>query len=395
MRDVVVVGGGPAGSSAALFLARQGWDVLLLDRARFPRDKPCGEFLTPATRPILEDLGVWRELREAGLADVPAMRLYAPSGRSAEYKPFADEPAGYALRRITLDSVLLNAARRAGVEVREGCSVRALIRDGDMASGVEIVQKGGATESIACRLVIGADGTHSVVARSLGLVRPIRRLQRLAVVSHWSGLAGPEAIEMRSAGGVVCGVGALGGGTENITIVARTSEAAKIAGRPGEYLHQAIGERFPDLAERLERADREPIVRTVGCFGHVTCRASAAGALLVGDAASFVDPFTGEGVYFALRGAELAARDGARALRANALSANALFSYDVARQELRQRYLLCGIVQSVVRTPFLMERVVRRCGREPLTLARLMEVLGDITPPGLALQPAFAAKLFR
>jgi menaquinone-9 beta-reductase len=393
VRDAVVVGGGPAGASTALLLAREGLDVLLIDRARFPRDKPCGEFLTPATRPILEELGVWSNLRKEGLTEIPSMRLVAPSGRTAEYRPEANKPAGYAARRLTLDAAVLRAAGEAGVEVWESCSLRGLIRERGTVVGLEVTRGGSGRTAVRSRLVIGADGTHSLVARSLGLVRPIRRLQRVAIVSHWQGLPEKASIEMRSSGGVVCGVGPLGAGSANVTLVARTTEAARIAGRPGEYLEQSISENFRDLAEQLRTGSREPVVRTVGCFGHFTTRATAAGVLLVGDAATFVDPFTGEGIYFGLRGAELAAGVAASCLRSGDCSADALSAYDHARSELKRRYLLCGIVQSVVRTPLLMERVVRRCDREPVTLGRLMEVLGDLAPPEGVLQPAFAARL--
>jgi 2-polyprenyl-6-methoxyphenol hydroxylase-like FAD-dependent oxidoreductase len=180
-----------------------------------------------------------------------------------------------------------------------------------------------------------------------------------------------------------------------VTVVSRTSEAARIAGRPGEYLQESVAERFPDLAERLTSAEREPLVRTVGCFALYTKRASAPGAMLVGDAAAFVDPFTGEGIYFGLSGARIAADVANACLRSGDLSGAAMAAYDVRRKEMRQRYFLCGIVQAVVRTPHLMERVVRRCGREPMTLSHLMQVLGDIAPPGDVLRPAFAARLFR
>ena len=396
MRDAVVVGGGPAGSATALQLAARGWDVLLLDRARFPRDKPCGEFLTPAARTYLEALGVWRELRDQGLSDVPSMRIVAPSGRAAEYRTGSDDPAGYSIRRTKLDAILLNAARSAGVEIREGVSVRGLVLEEKRVVGVAATMRGSSEcESVRARLVVGADGTHSVVARTLGIVRPIPRMQRIAIVSHWNNLRGSPNIEMRSAKGLVCGVGSLAGESANVTVVARTSEAAQIAGRPVEFLQGAIAGRFPDLAERLESATREPAVRTVGCFAHVTKRASVAGAMLVGDAATFVDPFTGEGVYFGLSGARMAAEVADECLRAGDLSERSLARYDARRQELKQRYLLCGIVQAVVRTPPLLERVVRSCGREPLTLARLMQGLGDGAPPGDILRPSFAARLLR
>jgi len=395
VRDVIVVGGGPAGAASAAFLARAGFDVLLLDRARFPRDKPCGEFLTPETKRLFRALGVWESVLAAGAVPVRRVELHGPGGARADYTPTEGEPAGWAIRRRVLDAVLLDHARACGAEVREGVAVRELARDSG-CSGVQVFGCSGAsrTPEYRARLILGADGTHSLVARRLGLVRPIRRLQRVAIVSHWRGLEDAEAIEMRSRGGTVCGLGALGGGQANLTLVVPTTDAARIAGRAGEFLEERVAERFPDLAARLAGAEREETVRTVGCFGHVCRRASADGALLVGDAAAFIDPFTGEGIYFALRGAELAAEVAADALRAGDTSAARLAAYDRARKELTRRYLLCGFVQAVVRTPALMDRAARRLASSPALTGCLMRVLGDLRPPSDALNVGFLWSLF-
>jgi menaquinone-9 beta-reductase len=278
---------------------------------------------------------------------------------------------------MTLDSLLLDHAKACGAEVRQGTSVRSLLRQDGSVGGVTLV-KG---EAVRARLVIGADGTHSIVARQLGLVKPIRRLQRLALVSHWRGLSDIAAIEMRARGRTVCGYGSLGNGRANVTLVVPTLDAPQIAGRAAEFLEQRIEESFPDLANRLGAANREPEVTTVGCFGHTCRRASTDGVMLVGDAATFVDPFTGEGIYFALRGAELAADVANTALKRGMTNAQALAPYDRVRRELQARYLLCGLVQSVVRTPGLMNRAVSRLASSPPLMERLMGVLGDVRPP--------------
>jgi geranylgeranyl reductase family protein len=387
--DALIVGGGPAGSATAILLAKAGWRVLLLDRAAFPRDKPCGEFLTPETERIFRRLGVWERLRERGLIPVSHAILHAPNRQEAVYTPAGEAQAGWTMRRTLLDATLLEQAKQHGVEVREGGAVRGLIQEGGRAVGVAA----GAGECRA-RLVVGADGTHSLVARSLGLVRPFARLQRIALVSHWQGIPSSDAIEMRSNGSVVCGVGAQGNGRANLTLVVPQSAASQVAGRAETYLTETVASHFPALAERLTAAECEPRVRTVGCFGHITRQASGAGCLLVGDAATFIDPFTGEGVYFALRGAELAAQTAHEALSENDLSAARLAAYDRARAELKQRYLLCDVVQAVVRTPFLMNRVVSRMARTPRTADHLMRVLGDLRPAREAFHPLMLWQLF-
>ncbi len=373
-----------------MLLTREGFDVLLLDRATFPRDKPCGEFITPGCVPILRSLGVWNDLLTLGLHPIPSAVLHAPGGDSAQYSP-ADGPAGWSMRRTELDAALVRYSKDAGAEVREGVAVRSLIRENGAVKGVE-VREGDSDSAIRCRLVIGADGAHSLVARELGLVRPIRRLQRLAVVSHWRGIGG-EAIEMRSRRDSVCGFGPLSADSTNISIVVRTEEAASLAGRAREFLEETIAARFPDLHGSLESAELEDAVRTVGCFGHTTRSSTTNGAMLVGDAACFIDPFTGEGIYFALRGAELAASIAADALRSNDTSLSRLAEYEPLRIELRNRYRLCDVVQAVVRTPALMNRAVAAMNRNPNITDSLMGVLGDIRPAADALDPRLIAGL--
>jgi menaquinone-9 beta-reductase len=360
-------------------LARAGRDVLLLDRALFPRDKPCGEFLTPETERSLQGLGAWDRVSQAGLAPIGRVVLHSHARGRAEFEPTGQEKAGWAIRRSVLDDALLAHAASCGVEVRQGVGVCGLVYDGDLVCGV----KTGSTADapIRTRLVVGADGTHSVVARKLGLVRPMRRLQRIALVSHWRGVDDTDAIEMRARDRTVCGYGALGSRQANVTLVVPTIDAPQVAGRAAEFLEQRIEELFPDLAQRLSGAKREAKVTTVGCFGHTCRRAAVGGAMLIGDAATFIDPFTGEGIYFALRGAELAAEVADSAFRRGVVHVEALAPYDRLRKELHARYLLCGLVQTVVRTPRLMNRAVLRLASSPPLMDRLMTVLGDQRPP--------------
>jgi flavin-dependent dehydrogenase len=229
------------------------------------------------------------------------------------------------------------------------------------------------------------------VARALGLVRPIMRLQRLAVVSHWNGLSAQNLV-MRSSGSAVCGMAPLAMGRANVTLVVKTAEAASLSGRSAEFLVEAIKEHFPDLHEQMEGAVLES-VKTIGCFGHVARSPVADGAMLVGDSACFIDPFTGEGIYMALRGAELAAGVAARALRAGNTSAASLADYDALREELRRRYRLCDLVQAIVRTPLLFNRVVAAFNRGPAGRDRVMAVLGDLQPAAAVLNPLLLADI--
>ncbi len=401
------MGGGPGGAVCAALLAQSGVAVTLLDRAAFPRDKACGEFLTMGARRLLQDMGVWDRLVQAGARPVTATVLAAPDGRRVTHAPLDGGPTGYALRRVTLDAALLAHARSAGVDARENFAVRDLCRDENgQVVGVRGQAKGGEIQSLRARLVVGADGAHSLVARQLGLVSAIPRLQRVAVVAHWHGVTGRnDTIEMRTHGPLVCGMGFPGGETgadesasapftANTTFVMPTAQATQMAGRAGEWIEETLLARFPDLAERLAGARRETQIRTVGCFGHRCAAPVADGALLVGDAATFIDPFTGEGVYFSLRGAQLAAEAAYDALKRGDTTRHGLRAYAGARRELARRYLLIDVVQAVVRIPALLNVAARRLERYPGATDRLLRVLSDTRPVGDALHPALLWRLF-
>jgi 2-polyprenyl-6-methoxyphenol hydroxylase-like FAD-dependent oxidoreductase len=388
-----VIGGGPAGAASAILLARKGWEVLLLDRARFPRNKPCGEFLTPGAERILHSLGVWETLQEQGIHPVHRLRIHTKHRIALYHAPEDNQLVGWTMRRKNLDAILLDRARSVGVEVKESVTFRSLIRESGHVRGVLATEQYNIGSAWRSRLVIGADGSRSKVAREMEVVKPVRRLQRLAIVTHWRDLDLECGLEMRSSGSVVCGAGALADHSVNLTLVVPMKESSQIAGRAAEYFQDQIDRHFPDLAEKLPTSRREPDLLTTNCFGHYCRRTTDSGVMLVGDAATFIDPFTGEGVYYALRGAELAAETAHQALSAGDTSADCLLHYNQARNELMWRYLLCGLVQGIVRTPTLMNLAVRRLNRHPGLRERLFQVLGDIESPSRTLHPGYFLRL--
>ncbi|HJU86843.1 MAG TPA: FAD-dependent oxidoreductase, partial [Gemmatimonadota bacterium] len=185
--EVVVVGGGPAGASVAIRLARRGIDVCVLDRARFPRAKPCGEFLSPGATPILDELGVRDAVEAAGALRLERVRIDA-HGAVVELD-FPDDgggpPWGYSLSRHALDAILVDAARAAGARVREETRVEEVGLESGRAT---VAARGPEGEPIAieARLLIGAGGRNCPVARALGFQRRDRRA-RFDLLAHWSG----------------------------------------------------------------------------------------------------------------------------------------------------------------------------------------------------------------
>src|SRR5438309_353441 len=167
--EVVVVGAGPAGSAAALLLARRGRDVLLVDQARFPRDKPCGEYLNPAAVGVLRRLGLEEALQAAGARAVSGVLLTSPAGRMVRVSyPAAGGalPWGLSVPRMALDAALLRAAQAAGVRVREGFRVDDLLRSGERVGGVVGRGENGAA-TLRARLVVAAGRRCGRLLRSV------------------------------------------------------------------------------------------------------------------------------------------------------------------------------------------------------------------------------------
>lgn len=383
--DVVIIGAGPAGSATALLLARSGYDVTLLDRAAFPRDKPCGEYLTPgAVRLLHDELGVLPDLLAGGAARLTRETVVPHRARA-----FSGSTDALACPRTVTDKVLRDAAEAAGARVIEGVNVRRILRDGVCVSGAAGPDADGAEREFHARVTVGADGTRSLLAREMAVIRSIPRLQRIALVAHYRpNDTSPEtAVTMHlphDRSDACCGVGAACGpqGTRNVNIVVPTSEAPRMAGRRQAYFEERLHVSFPQVWEWVQDASPAGPLQTAGCFGHHTTRATDDGAVLVGDAATFINPFTGEGVFFALRGAQLAAQAIGEALARGDVSRHALSGYDAARRsELLPRYRLCDAVQRVVHSPALLGWASERLRRsEPLT-ELLLRTIGDLARP--------------
>lgn len=390
-REVVVVGGGPAGSAVATRLARAGHDVLLLDRAEFPRRKPCGECVNPAGVAALRDLGMLHAVEAAGPAHLAGWRLRGEGGAGFDGR-FPEPLHALGIPRTVLDTLLLQGARAAGAEVRTGTRVPDLLREGDGAAGVRAVGPDGAPVDIHARLVIGADGLRSVVVRRLRLLRRGPRLRKVALAAHVRGitsLGGRGELHLSAHG--CAGMADVGDGTANVTIVAYGDEAARVRGDPDGYFDAALhGYGFPAV-ERTES------VMATGPFDWPVRSAISTGAVLVGDAAGYYDPFTGQGIYRALRGAEMAAEvciDALRVRGVGSVPVAALRPYERARRrafgpgERVQR-----LVEAFVSRPRLFGAVARRFTRSPELGNAVIAVTGDLSPARTLLHPTLLARL--
>ena len=387
--DVVVVGGGPAGSATALLLARAGMAVRIIERARFPRTKVCGEYLNGGAVDALARLGVLDAVR-AVASPLRGVRL-VPAGAVPVALAFA-RPA-LACARDALDAVLLDAAVAAGAFV-ERARVDDLIVEAGRCAGVRVRTADGGLEERRARVVAGADGVGSVVARKLELTKPPRRGARYAVGGHYAGFGALDGhVEMYVGGGAYFALNPLSDMRANVMVVVPKARLAQWshdvdAGVGGAAAALGRGVRSFAGATRLG-----PRV-SMGPLAHDVRRASAPGALLVGDAAGFLDPFTGQGVFLALTGAERAAAAVLAALHDRAGEAAAFAAYARWRaNDVAWRRRLCATVALLVDVPPLARRAAVRLARFPDVATTLVEALAGAIPPRHAFRPSVLGRL--
>ncbi len=398
--QVLVVGGGPAGSSAAWHCAQRGLDVLVVDKARFPRAKACAEYLSPEGARILDAMGALSTLEASDAAHLTGMVVHAPNGERIHgefvarhgFRGFRDR--GLGVRREQLDALLLDCARRAGVQVMEHADVAQLQVDhAGTVSGVTLRDG----TAIDAHVVIGADGLRSVVSRRLGLAHTARWPRRVALVSHYDGVRDMGTLgEMHVAYDGYIGLAQVSGGVTNVALVVSSRQARRFGGNAAAALDGWIAS-HPALAPRFAGATRVSPVMATGPFASRARRPWAPGALLVGDAADFFDPFTGEGIYAALRGGELVAEAASEmvaaaaqpALRARASAFQAAGArYDrLRRGTFGGKWRVEQLIGTAVAFPALLNRAARVLSRDRDLADLLVGVTGDFVPPSAVLRP--------
>ena len=393
--DVVVVGGGPAGSATAILLAQAGLHVCLLDKGHFPREKPCGEYLSPGCVPLLERLGVLPTLdKVAAPQRIEGMRVETPAGTffTGKYPGNGIRPHGYALPRYCFDALLFEAARRAGVQCLEGWRVVDLIRSGHRVCGV-IGASNGQTRRLTAPLTIGADGRNSVVARRLKLFTWHPSHRKVAFVQRFQ-----LSTQMGSVGEVYLGrrgyciLNPQRGVAANVAVVVDQGDLP--LHRPWEEVFHELLQPYPSVRAKLYRAHPVNRLRVLGPLACRVKQVAGDGFLLVGDAAGYYDPMTGEGIYQALKGAEMAAATAAEALRRGEATAMALEPYAVAyRQEFDPKEQVCQLLQHIVRNPRLCDFVVRQLRDRGDHIQELMGVVGNLLPAQRLLRPRFWTSL--
>ncbi len=399
--EAIVVGGGPAGSTVAAGLAAAGHRVLLLDKASFPRHKPCSEYINAGGAALLDGMGLTAEIDALGAHRMAAMVVHAPGGGRFRADFARAEPgrAALGLSRHKLDHLLIERARAAGALIRERAHVREVMQDeAGRVTGV-VASIGGQRETIRARIVIGADGHDSVVSRSLGLDGAPRWPRKTGLVAHYRNVRDLDRFgEMHIGRGIYAGLAPLEDGLTNVAVVASDTTVAGREGSVDDFFRQSLAA-LPGVVSHLDGAERVGGIRGVGGMARTARQTTGDGFLLVGDAASFLDPFTGDGVHDALRGGSLAVPVVSAALRsvgAGPVPSESLRPYRAARRRAFTAKRDVGwIVQGFIHAAPLMDYVTDRLDRRDAVGLTLSGVLGNIRPATAALSPVFLARLLR
>src|SRR2546423_7904913 len=337
--DVAIVGGGPAGSTCAAFCAAAGLRTVVIEREKFPREKVCGDCINPACWPVIERLDLAGEIRNLPHGVLDAVEFISIGGQKLPIDLPHGDRSEIAIKRSVFDHLLLDRARTLGSEVREEATLVALDRTREKNWKIDIVR-----ETIIARVVVGADGRNSTVARLRNLLPRLER-ERVALQAHialpqdfgnrivlqflpegYSGQAPVNDHELN-----LCLVGT------PPTISSLRTWAEQEFGLPADQPWRTI--------TPLTRAPISPAHENL---------------FLIGDATRVVEPFTGEGIYYALRSGELAANAIARILRGE------------DRQSALRQFVRAH--RAMYRGRLWINRLARAAGLSPKTASRFLRV---------------------
>lgn len=400
--DVLIIGGGPAGSALARQLALAGVDVLVADKKEFPRDKPCGEFLSPECQPYLEAIGLGTLLTDLGAHRVAGIRIHAAgrtaTGRFVAWPPRGAGSFGFGIRRSRFDDALLRAARAAGARLATRLEFIALRRDaGGAVVGADLRGADGAPVAVTARWVVGADGVFSRTARELGVHRPLAWLQQVALASHFVGVPCRPLAEVHLLHSGFFAATTVDQEVFSINLVLpRARFRARSTADWDDFVARHAAIAAPDLAARLASARRLGPWKGLGPLAHRPTRITDRGAALVGDAAGYLDPLTGEGIYFALFGARALGEALLPALANPRGAAAALQNYSRRHhRELAPRCFLAGLLQRGLRHPWVASLLLRGLARWPRLADLLVTMSGDSIHPRDLWRPSFWRQFVR
>lgn len=323
MADVIVIGGGPAGSTAATLLARKGFSVTLLEREHFPRFQ-IGESLLPYNNDLFARLGISDLLAEGTFTPKYGAGFFTADGALGYTFRFRDNlPEAYhssfQVKRAEFDELLLRNAAASGVDVREGVAATAV--DLSQPSRATVTCANG--EQIEARFVIDASGHRALLGNRIGDKEDVESLRKVAVFAHYDNVPRPEG---RDAGNTIivvlrdawCWLIPVSAGTMSVGLVVDRDHLRRCGLSPEELLEQTITG-APYLEERMREAKRVTPVLVRRDFSFSMRKMIGKNFALAGDAAGFLDPIFSTGVFMAMKSADMAANAVEQRLRTGSM----------------------------------------------------------------------------
>lgn len=385
--DVIIIGAGPGGCSAAAFLSEAGRDVLLLDRARFPRDKTCGDGLSVTALPVLERMGVLGKIEALDPWRCDGVMLTSPNDvvmRGRAPKVSGCYNYGYVMPRKIFDNILFEHVRDLPhVTVREECAFRDFAYEGNAIRGIR-ARCGNDEFEVRGRFIIGADGVHSAVARKLGNHQNDYIKRAFAVRAYFDNVDGLEhLISLHYEKSILPGYAWIfptGERSANVGV------GMICQGKPPRNMKELF-----EIFITRNRFAREKLARATmveGSFkgahlstGTMGLKRSFGNVLLVGDAGGFVDALTGEGIFYALRSGEQAATAIAAGLNSREMLDNVGAVYDdIWRRDFRKDIIFGNLFQKMLTQKSLINLIIWRTSRNQAKADTLSGVIQHALP---------------
>lgn len=382
--DVLIVGCGPGGSTAATFLAKAGRRVLVLERETFPRFH-VGESLLPYNRPLFEEMGVWPALAAAGFPRKFGAQFHLTNDSkwtrfTFRNGPFTRHAEAIQVERSRFDHLLMQHARQVGVEVREGWQVIRFDSDADGVS-VEARDPEGATHRLRAALLIDASGRGNLTGNQQQLRRVHPHHRKVAIYGHFTGV--------QLAGGEPRGDTFIARGEDHWfwmipvscekTSVGLVLDFSKVGGAraSGEVFRQHVAASRL-MRERLAQAQPVGELKTTSDFSYFNERLTDSRVLRVGDAAGFMDPIFSAGVYLAMWSGKLAALASVEALQSGEAGGRIFARYERRLQRAMRVYW--RMVEHYYTTPFMELFLEPRHGLQ-VPAAVVAVLAGELEPP--------------
>lgn len=400
--DVIIVGGGPTGSTAALYAARHGLKTLLLDRETFPRDKICGDAISGKSMSILRDLGLVEEMCKLPGASVASITFGSPNYNEVNIKlkggPQNGTPQGFVIRRTIFDEFLFRKAQEKCDRTIEGFTVTDLVQENGFVKGVRgKLGADGSEETFSSHIVLGADGFNSIVARKTGLYEHDPDHWVVALRCYYKNVGGlTDQIELHYIDEVIPGyfwIFPLEDGYANIGIGMLHTYIKKRNVNLKAALNSAINsEKFRDRFANAE-AMEQPVGWNLP-VGSKHRKIFGNGFMLLGDAASLIDPFTGEGIGNGMYSARLAVETAKTAIRQNDVGETVLASYDRTLWDaIGGELALSTKLQKLGRNRFLLNLVIDKAAGNPDVSDMIAGMIANEIPKKTLANPFFYLKL--